>query len=280
MSCVTFTACSDDDDDYAPGTPAGENNVTFVSYSNPILSKSATKLDIQLNRHAVNGELTVPVEKLNVPEGWTVPESVKFAAGDSLVTLSVGLPSDMKLNTGYTFAIRVPESYTNSYKANNGEVNTYKALVIKEDYETFATGTFEDPYFFEGSWPVTIDYSPALGIYRVKDLFGEATGTSGYNFYFAWNGKSDATQTFTMVSSTGEKMTKMLIGYNDQKYGAVSATWVAGTNDPSKLTDDNSALFGGYVSSEKAFYLPLDFTVSAGDFGIGNEKISNVTFVK
>lgn len=279
MSCVTFTACSDDDDDYAPGTPAGENNVTFVSYSNPVLSKTATKLDIQLNRHAVNGELTVPVEKLNVPEGWTVPESVKFAAGDSLVTLSVGLPSDMKLNTGYTFAIRVPESYTNSYKANNGEVNTYKASVVKEDYDTFATGTYDEEFFFGAQWPVTIEYSPALGIYRVKNMFAGADGYSGeYDFFFKWNGKSDATQKFTMVNSDGSAASKVATGFGYSNYGMVSVTWAAATNDPAKGSDDN--LFGGYIESEKTFYLPFTHTVSAGSFGDGVDFIRNVKFAK
>lgn len=279
VSIASLSACSDDDDDYTPGTPAGENNVTFSSYSNVVVSKTATNFDIELNRHATSGQLTVPVEALNVPEGWQVPENASFAAGDSLTKITVTIPADMKLNTAYDFAVRVPEAYTNPYKTNNGEVNTYKATVTKEDYETYATGTYDEEFFFGTQWPVTIEYSPALDIYRIKNMFAGAEGYSGsYDFFFKWNGKNDATQEFTMVTSTGAKASKEPTGFGYSNYGMVSVAWAAATNDYSKNSDDTP--FGGYVASEKTFYLPFSHTVSAGSFGVGVDYIRNVKLVK
>lgn len=278
VSIVSLSSCSDDDD-YTPGTVAGENNVTFSSYSNVVISKTATSFDIELNRHAMKGQLTVPLEALNIPDGWKVPENASFADGDSLTKITVTVPTDMKLNTAYDFLIRVPDTYTNPYKINNGEVNTFKATVTKEDYELYATGTYDEEFFFGAQWPVTIEYSPALDIYRVKNMFAGAEGYSGsYDFFFKWNGKSDATQEFTMVTSTGENASKEPTGFSYGDYGMVSVAWVAATNDYSKSSDDN--LFGGYVESEKTFYLPFSHSVSAGSFGDGIDYIRNVTFEK
>lgn len=278
VGALSLASCSDDDD-YTPGAAAGANDVTFQSYSNPVMAKTATTFNVVLNRHTTSGTLTVPVEKISVPDGWTVPESADFAAGDSLTTISVTPSSDMKLNTDYDFVIRIPESYTNSYKKNNGEVNTYKVVVVKEDYETFATGTYDEEFFYGAQWPVTIEYSPALGIYRVKNMFAGADGYSGeYDFFFKWNGKSDATQKFTMVNSDGSAASKVATGFGYSNYGMVSVTWAAATNDPAKGSDDN--LFGGYIESEKTFYLPFTHTVSAGSFGDGVDFIRNVKFAK
>lgn len=275
VSIVSLAACSDDDD-YTPGAPAGENNVTFSSYSNVVISKTASSFDIELNRHSMVGQQTVPLETVNIPDGWKVPENASFADGDSLTKITVTVPADMKMNTAYDFIIRVPEAYTNPYKANMGQVNTFKTTVTKEDYQLYATGTYDEEFFFGVTWPVTIEYSPSLDIYRVKNMFAGAEGYSGsYDFFFKWNGKSDATQEFTLVTSTGEEASKVPTGFTYSDYGMVSVAWAAATNDYSKAADDN--LFGGYVESEKTFYLPFSHSVSAGAFGDGTDYIRNVT---
>lgn len=66
FGAFAFSACSDDDD-YKVGDPAGENNVTFLTYSNPVMAKTATTFDVVLNRHTTSGTLSVPVEKVSVP---------------------------------------------------------------------------------------------------------------------------------------------------------------------------------------------------------------------
>ena len=45
FGAFAFSACSDDDN-YQPGLPAGENNVTFLSYSYPVMEKTATTFDV------------------------------------------------------------------------------------------------------------------------------------------------------------------------------------------------------------------------------------------
>ena len=220
VGAFAFSACSDDDD-YKAGEPAGENNVTFLTYSNPVMEKTATSFDVVLNRHTTQGTLSVPLEKLIVPEGWNVPETANFAAGDSLATITVTPAADMSLNTDYDFVLRVPESYTNSYKQKNGEVNTYKVEVVKEDYEPFATGTYDETFFAEAQWPVTIEYSPALDVYRIKSMLEPMGDVAGYHFYFKWNKETGEKQKFTQCASNGGKQTSAQAGFEYGTYGMV-----------------------------------------------------------
>lgn len=278
VGAFAFSACSDDDD-YKAGEPAGENNVTFLTYSNPVMEKTATSFDVVLNRHTTQGTLSVPLEKLIVPEGWNVPETANFAAGDSLATITVTPVAEMSLNTDYDFVLRVPESYTNSYMQKNGEVNTYKVEVVKEDYEPFATGTYDETFFAEAQWPVTIEYSPALDVYRIKSMLEPMGDVAGYHFYFKWNKETGEKQKFTQCAFNGGKQTSAQAGFEYGTYGMVSYAWAAGTNDPAKYTgEDNKNNFGGYLASENMFVLPWNHNVSAGSFGIGTDFIRDVKF--
>lgn len=281
FGAFAFSACSDDDN-YQPGLPAGENNVTFLSYSYPVMEKTATTFDVVLNRHTTQGTLSVPVEKALVPEGWNVPETANFAAGDSLATITVTPAADMSLNTNYDFVIRIPESYTNSYAQKNGEVNTYGVKVVKEDYEPFATGTYDEVFFTEGAqWPVTIEYSPGLDVYRIKSMMEPMEDVSGYHFYFKWNKETGDKQSFTQCAADGGEQASAQAGFTYGNYGMVSFGWAAGTNDPAKYTgEDNKNNFGGYLASENMFVLPWKHNVSAGSFGVGTDFIRDVKFAK
>ena len=275
LASLAFTAC-DDDDDYAPGQPAGQSNVTFEDDGAIVVAKTATNFDIKLNRHSTGDAQTVSIEKANVPEGWEVPESASFAAGDSIASITVTLGSDMALNTSYPFEIHVANEYANPYK-NQAQSSVYGTTVTKEDYETFATGTYDEEFFFGAQWPVTIEYSPALDIFRIKSMFGPA-GEDGYNFFFKWNQKTDATQEFSMVSSNGGQATRVPTGFTYSSYGMVNVTWAAKTNDPAKATDSNEQ-FGGYYAAGNMFVLPFTHRVSAGSFGDGSDYIRDVQFV-
>lgn len=280
VGAFAFSACSDDDD-YKAGEPAGENNVTFLTYSNPVMEKTATSFDVVLNRHTTQGTLSVPLEKLIVPEGWNVPETANFAAGDSLATITVTPAADMSLNTDYDFVLRVPESYTNSYMQKNDEVNTYKVEVVKEDYVPFATGTYDETFFTEAQWPVTIEYSPGLDVYRIKSMLEPVDDVAGYHFYFKWNKETGEKQKFTQCASNGGKQTSAQAGFEYGTNGMVSYAWAAGTNDPAKYTgEDNKNNFGGYLASENMFVLPWKHNVSAGSFGVGTDFIRDVKFAK
>ncbi len=278
VGAFAFSACSNDDD-YKAGEPAGVNNVTFLAYSAPIMAKTATTFDVVLNRHTTSGTLSVPVEKVIVPTGWNVPETANFAAGDSLATITVTPSTDMALNTEYQFYIRIPESYTNSYKQNNGEVNTYSVNVVKEDYEKFATGTYDEEFFFGEQWPVTIEYSPALDVYRIKNMLGDVAEASGYHFYFKWNKETGEKQSFKMCGSDGGTATSVQAGFSYGSYGMVSFKWSAATNNPADYTgEDNDNAFGGYLASENMFVLVWTHTVSAGSFGAGTDFIRDIKF--
>jgi hypothetical protein len=63
----------------------------------------------------------------------------------------------------------------------------------------------------------------------------------------------------TMCNADGTKMTKLASGYVHQTYGMVSTTWL-------------SSNFTGYDPEDDAYYIPFQWTVSAGSFGSGYES--------
>ncbi len=291
LGAFAVSSCGDNDS-YKADDPVGENNVTFQYYTDPVMKKTETTFDVVLNRHTTSGTLSVPLELVSVPEGWTVPETAEFAAGESLATITVTPSSDIAFNKDYHFDIRIPESYTNPYKQNDGEINTFIVTVVKEDYEPFATGTYttgtydDGGYFFSLvysglKWPVTIEYSSSLDIYRIKDMLQPVEGVGGYNFYFKWNKEKDENQSFTLCASDGSKATKLEAGFEYYSYGMVSCNWSAATNNPADYVDEaNETGFGGYLASENMFVLPWTFTVSAGSIVDGNDFIRNIEFAE
>ncbi len=280
-SAFAFSSCGGNDD-ITKEAYVAEHNVTFQYYSDPVMDKTATSFDVVLNRHTTSGTLSVPVEKVIVPEGWNVPETANFAEGDSLATITVTPSSDISLNKDYKFFISIPESYTNPYKINEGEVNSFSVNVVKEDYEPYATGTYDEEFFFSGAqWPVKIEYSPALDIYRIKSMMEPVDEVSGYHFYFKWNMETGENQSFTMCASDGGELTTAQAGFSYGSYGMVSYKWAASTNNPADYVDEtNDAGFGGYLASENMFVLVWNHTVSAGSFGSGTDFIRDVEFAE
>ena len=258
-----FTSCSDDDD-YSVGKQAGSYNVTFAEQSNVTVGPNDSSFDVTLKRTSTSGSLTVPIEKIQVPEGFVVPESATFADGDSLTTISIAVPSDMAYFTDYTFCIAVAEEYTNPYLAQD-TYGRYQVTTVKEDYVTYATATFEDTFWYEDSWDVTIEYSAIADLYRIKGLWAD-----GYDFYFKWNGKDDADQVFYFTDKNGTKATKFTTGLVSSSYGDISCTNMGTTNNPS---DETETFAGCY---EGVFYIPFKFTVSAGSFGTYNVYLKDL----
>lgn len=246
------TSCSDDDD-YQKGPEAGTYNVGFVNQSNQILGLTDTQFTVELRRTNPSGELTVPLEIVQSASVLTAPTSVTVANGSETATLTIAVSNDAQAFVEYPITIRIPAEYTNPY----AQQEMYPMLAIsalKEDYKVSAKADFTS-WFFEDTWEVEIEYSDYLQMYRIKDLYEQ-----GYNYYYKLGEKTgDGSISMTMCNSDGTKLSKQASGYVHSSYGMVSTTWL-------------STEFTGYDPADDAYYIPFQWTVSAGSFGSGYES--------
>lgn len=264
LLAAVFASCSDDDS-YSPGAQAGSYDVSFASQANQVLGKTATEFTITLHRSNGSGELTVPIEKVTVPEYCTVPEKVTFANGDTLATFKVAIASTIPFNTEYDFEIRIPEIYTHPYKAQT-MYPIYRVKLTKEDYTEVGTAVLNDVFYAEAKSNIKIEYSPSFELYRIPNMFAK-----GYPFFFKWDKQSGSKQTFYFTDATGEKGTKFETGLKYKTHGMVSVT---AYSTPAGTGDD----FMGYNADENKFYLPFEWTVSAGSLGSGTIYIEDIKF--
>lgn len=201
-----MTSCSSSDD-FTPGQPAGKNNVYFADNSNVTMALTQKSFDVTLERADASSALSVPVEVLNAGDIFTISSTTaEFAAGAKTATISVSVADSMKLNTAYTFSLRIPEEYTNPY-AEQEVYPIYSVNVMKEDYAVFSKAVYMDQFWFEDEWEVVIEYSPSQDLYRVQDMFEPGTG---YNFYFKWNKE---TNVVTPTNASGAKLQQVPTSY-------------------------------------------------------------------
>lgn len=246
MSLVA-TSCSDKDE-YTPGKEAGSNNVVFINESNQTLALTATEFTVELQRTNTSGDLTVPLEILQCSSVLSCPASVTFASGSATATLTVGVSGDAVPYDEYTLRVRIPEDYTNSYLIQEGTPQL-NLTVMKEDYKPYATADFTS-WLLGGPWEVSIEYSEYLDMYRIKGLFVE-----GYDYFYKLGAKADdGSIPMTMCTADGKKLASQATGYVHATYGMVSSKWL-------------DANFTGYDPAEDAYFIPFQFTVSAGSFG-------------
>ena len=250
---IMATSCSNDDDDYQKGPEAGSQNVGFVNQANPVLALTDTEYKVELKRANASGELTVPLEIVQCADVLSVPSSVTFASGSETATLTISVSSAAEAFVQYPISIRIPDEYTNPYLKQD-MVPLLGISILKEDYKPFAKADLTS-WFFEETWEIDIEYSEYLDMYRVQNMY-----VDGYNYYYKLGEKNaDGTIPMTMCNSDGSKMTTQPCGYVHSTYGMVSTQWASGN-------------FTGYDPEDGAYYIPFQWTVSAGSFGTGYES--------
>lgn len=259
-----IASCSSDDD-YAPGKPAGSNDVYFTNEASQAIDLSATSFTITLGRADAGSAISVPLVQRQVASVFTVPATAEFAAGQTETEVTIQVSSEAEPFTDYQLRLAIPEEYTSPYKAGDPKmVPELNIFVHKEDYVLYATGTFHENVLFGNSWEQTIEYSATLDVFRMPGVFA-----SGTNWYFLWNEKSGDDCEFSWCNASGKAVSKFDTGYVHSSYGMIAA------ND---ISDDKT--FVGYNADDNAFYFPLEFTVSAGSFGSDFDTLTDVKFVK
>jgi len=252
-SVALFTACNDDDDDYAYGPEVAGNNinndVTFATAKNIVLNLTDTSFDVILQRpDSVNAqELTVPIVTGEVANVFTVPQSATFAAGSSTATLTIQVSDKAEPFVNYPLNLTIPGDFSYStYKAGQTSYPVMGIIVYKEDYKPWGVLNWNHDFFADWNFDVNVEYSEFLDLYRM-DIFED-----GYTFYM----KLDEEKGEVIIcDSEGKKYTGATpAGFTYGSYGMVSATWV-------------STAFTGWDDEGQAYYIPFKWTVAAGSFG-------------
>lgn len=246
---ATFTACSDDDDNYAYGpevTNNINNDVTFATSGNLALNLTDTSFDIILQRpdSVAAQELTVPIQVVNVADVFTVPESVTFAAGSSKATLTIKVSDKAEAFVDYPLNLAIPSDFSlSTYKAGQSAYPVLGITVHKEDYKEYGVMNYYS-WLFETAWTNVVYYSEYLKLYRAE-IFAD-----GYPFYFTIDEKG----LITITDATGAKLKDTVTGSVDENYGMITYRWLS----------DN---FTGWDADEEAYFIPVNYRVSAGSFG-------------
>lgn len=253
---------------YEPGAPMDENgpNVYFSAYnsSNIVLASDATEFEVAVLRDDATEALSVPLKSICIIDGiFTAPETVEFAAGEDSVVVKVQV-GNVEMFTDYQVTLSVPEEYTHAYAIT--EVGpTFIANIVKEDYTPYANGNFFDFFFTGQGWPITMEYSPLLNMYRLSDVWAPLGTGSTTDLLFAWE---VGASTFVMSASsypTG-------VPYAD--YGPVTVVVV-----PDLMTYETlpaNYLYDGQPEAP-AFIFDFQWTVSAGSFGTGYPQFYMIT---
>lgn len=241
---LLFTACKDADIVREP-SPAANPNSTNVYFSDKnstsiVLSKDTKSFDLIINREKVDKAqiVNLTVESAYSDSVFQTPSSVSFAAGEA--TKTINIPVKMELMKKYRIAIIIDKDQTNPYAVQT-VFPRIDLNLLKEDYAPYSEGTFTSS-MFKDSWAQTMEYSPSLKAYRLKDLI-----QTGYDYIFS----VAADGTITQIPATA-----IVTGYMHPSYGMVSYQAQAGSK---------------YDAATKTYLFLLKYTVSAGSFGVKSE---------
>lgn len=256
MFGLSLASCSEDDD-WTPGKPAGDVNVTFDDETDKTLSLESTEFEVSLSRENASGELTVP---LNVVEADTaifknIPSSVTFQDGENTASVKIGLSDKMESFVAYTIALSIPEEYTNSYKDTTA-CSSYRITVTKDDWKDFAvmqtnnwawTGLFQ---LSTGIGQAKAQYSEYLGLLRIHNFMCYYTYDEVY-MYIQWDGNVDQDANVKLTRSTGA-----VLATNNVIYTGIPGD-VTGVGDAYYLW--LQAYPTTYTASTKTFKIPVAF---------------------
>lgn len=239
-SCCFFTACSDDDD-YKSGAPSNSNgdNVYFSAENeaNLAIGVDQNEFTVTIERSNTGSAQSIPLRTATPHDTvFAVPASVDFAAGEASKEITITTTNRMRMFKSYFLSIVIPEEYTQQY----GETEVFPRLelnVVKEDYVTYATGTYTAGFFNNQSWTTALEFSEILQLYRFGSCWIDGTDVT-----FTWDGGNN------IVVEGGERFPT---GYVHASYGAVNAT-------PLEVS---------YNASSRTLSFVYEWTVSAGTFG-------------
>jgi len=269
IACVAMlliTACNNEEvlRDPSPIKNPNSTNVFFAANNNiaPVLGISQDTFKVVISREKSDKAQVVALTFENVYGSiFTAPSTVSFAAGQDTTFVNI-ITKGMELMKKYHIALKIDQDQTNPY-----DTTLTKALprielsVMKEDFAPYAEGTYTSDFFssatFSGVWTQILEYSQALKLYRLKNLWYIAGANDGYNVTFKWDGPQSAVVNMVGTAYTNSKGSFITLetGNVDATYGMISAYYYT------------SKSLNYYNASTQTFTFPVRWYVSAGSFG-------------
>lgn len=230
----------------SPAANPNSTNVYFDSLNttNIVLPLDISTIKILVGRKITDASQTVAIEYDHAYDEslFDIPTSVTFDAGANTAELDITL-GEIELMKKYHIALAIEYDQTNPYADTALKVFPRIELnITQEDFAPYADGTYETT-FFEASWDQILEYSPIAELYRFNDLWG-----FGENVLFEWDGADE----IRMIGEEEGDEVGIITGYEHPDYGMVTAWY-------SNVT---------YDANTKTFTFPIEWTVSAGTFGV------------
>lgn len=254
VAALGLTACSEDED-YTPGAPRTENAAEVNFEANPgsiSLGAADTEFTLTVSREKTEGALSVPLIASQSVDGiFTVPATAEFADGEAETEIVVKASAGMEIMKEYKLYITIPEEYYDQYGQDAFYPNM-AITIMRNDYKVVAEGVYRCA-FFDEEWEQDLEYSEALGRYRLNDLW-----YPGSKIEFTWDQEANVVAPCQDALSAIGSSLGWETGYNHPNYGPVFAC-------PLKYT--NGAWAYDYIPSADAFSMYHAWRVSAGSFG-------------
>lgn len=249
IATLFFVACDEYEDTVVPSpTVAADNPAARFVSTNATSYELDPAADLSFSLTVVrdNGSnaIEVPVNVItNTENGFVIPSSVSFAAGEDTTTLTIEMSESAPTGQALDFAIAFGEDYVNPYKSEYGSFYGEVSILV---WVKYAVGTFESA-FFEQSWTQELYNAEGTNKYRFYDLY-----VPGYNFDFTWDGDEELVPSY---DTDGDGYYIFATGYNHPSYGPVT------------MHIDNNTDWTYYNEESDLFVINASWRVSAGAFG-------------
>lgn len=131
-------------------------------------------IDLQREKYAEAATVKI-IETSDLEDAFTVPETVSFAAGDSMATLTITFDS-LEQFKSYQVSFKVEDDYINPYTVNSKGTSDFNLYIQHNDFMPVGDGSgqFYDAFTLYSVANVNISYSEKKDVYRITNPYSEA----------------------------------------------------------------------------------------------------------
>jgi len=267
-ACVAFTAC-DDNDTYEPAAKPTGAQVYFGSELPTAyeINPEENSITVTVSRANTEGSLTAPITATTESTKYSFPESVTFEDGASTASYVISYdPSAIEYGNYETITLDLNESQTTPYGNN-----TYTFTIGVTDWTDWAkwndagSATYIYNLYWSGDDPdLPFFYRKNIikeGIYQFRiDNWGY--GVSLVIDYDANTGNVTCARQYTGLEDAS--------GYGNMYVADYTTYYVYRGYTPGA---DFDPVYGSFNEEEGIITIPMNYNVSAGSFGTGEEYI-------
>ncbi|MDD2617656.1 MAG: hypothetical protein PHT87_02540 [Bacteroidales bacterium] len=180
LGAFLWTSCTEDIPvrEESPAANPESMQVYFPNSqkNNYELPPTVFEVNIDLKREKYAEAATVRIiETSDLADAFTVPETVSFAAGDSVTTLTITFDS-LEQFKSYQVSFKVEDDYINPYVVNAKGTSDFNLYIQHNDYMPVGDGNGQlyDAFTLYSVADVKISYSEKKDVYRITNPYSEA----------------------------------------------------------------------------------------------------------